>query len=84
LPFIWCEGGGTVWIGEYGEPTGHPFSATAELATHHLQVRDAIAEILLHPLAAPVDEVDYPELVGFGLVARVVALRVDAARVLLG
>lgn len=67
-----------------GEPTGRPFSATAELATHHLQVRDAIAEILLHSLAAPVDEVDYPELVGLGVRAHVVDLRVDAARALLG
>lgn len=67
-----------------GEPTGRPFSATAELATHHLQVRDAIAEILMHSLAAPVDEVDPPELVGLGVGAQVVDLRVDAARVILG
>lgn len=68
----------------HGESTGHPFSATAALATHHLHVRDAIAEILLHPLAAPVDEVDYPELVGLGVRVRVVDLRVGATRALLG
>lgn len=56
-----------------GEPTGCLPSTTADLATHNLQARDATAKILLHLLAAPVDEVDHPELVVFGVLARVVA-----------